>query len=56
MINLRIESQRIKTWSRDKCNDCEKSGTWFVKYPKFKKISVCLDCYNKYYSDRVQNG
>jgi hypothetical protein len=56
MVKLRIEASRIKTWARDKCNDCEEKGDIFVKYPKFKKISVCLDCYRKYYSDKVQNG
>ena len=55
-MNLRIEAKRIYSWNQnEKCNDCDGIGHVAVKYPKFKAIAVCYDCYDKYYEERVES-
>tara|TARA_R100000781_G_C4028932_1_gene109911 strand:- start:116 stop:301 length:186 start_codon:yes stop_codon:yes gene_type:complete len=54
MDKLIIKAKRIWSWDiGDKCNDCEKEAHYRVKYPKLSIIKVCINCYNKYYFNKV---
>ena len=57
MPNLRIETKRIYSWeAKQKCNDCDNTSIGWVKFPKFKPISVCGECFDKYYKHQIQRS
>ena len=53
-VNLTITTKWIRSWEGEhKCNDCDNLAVRWVKFPKFKSIAVCIDCYNKYYQEQI---
>ena len=54
-MKLKIEQKWLEVYQdKPPCNDCEGVSQKWVKYPKLKAITVCMDCYNKYYKWQIE--
>ena len=55
---LKVEAKCLYVWDKPgNCNedDCHRKASYEVKYPKLKPISVCGDCFNKYYRAKYED-